>query len=240
MVQGRAARCATPTPGRSASAPGSVINKYKVAKHFDPQIADGSFSYQRKTEQINGEAALDGLYVLRTTCPRAAHHPASCASTSSSRWPSARTARSRTRRCAPDPSPPRRPRARALLPVPARLLPAVRAPSPARADAIHRRHTDRPDDPVAPARRPGREHQAAAPHPRRPACLQPRRPIAELGTVCRNQLRSATAHLSRLTNRNTVQAKALGLLDVTSPRAKAKPAATRIRANSGIRITTKN
>ena len=48
---------------------GRVINKYKVAKHFNLQIQDGSFSHERKTEQIIEEAALDGLYVLRTTCP---------------------------------------------------------------------------------------------------------------------------------------------------------------------------
>ena len=45
-----------------------MINKYKVAKHFDLQIADGWFSYERKTEQIATEAALDGIYALRTTC----------------------------------------------------------------------------------------------------------------------------------------------------------------------------
>jgi hypothetical protein len=48
---------------------GSVVNKYKVAKHFTLQIADGHFAYQRKTDQIIREAALDGLYVIRTTLP---------------------------------------------------------------------------------------------------------------------------------------------------------------------------
>ena len=48
---------------------GKVSNKYKVAKHFTLQIADGAFAYQRKTEQINTEAALDGLYAIRTTLP---------------------------------------------------------------------------------------------------------------------------------------------------------------------------
>jgi hypothetical protein len=48
---------------------GRVINKYKVAKHFTLQIADGQFAYQRNTEKIADEAALDGLYVIRTTCP---------------------------------------------------------------------------------------------------------------------------------------------------------------------------
>ena len=48
---------------------GRVINKYKVAKHFTLQIADGAFAYQRNSEQIISEAALDGLYVIRTTLP---------------------------------------------------------------------------------------------------------------------------------------------------------------------------
>ncbi len=48
---------------------GTDINKYDMAKHFTLTIADRTFSYQRKTEQISQEAALDGIYVLRTTCP---------------------------------------------------------------------------------------------------------------------------------------------------------------------------
>ncbi len=48
---------------------GRVINKYKVAKHFTLQIADGAFAYERNSEQITSEAALDGLYVIRTTLP---------------------------------------------------------------------------------------------------------------------------------------------------------------------------
>src|SRR6516164_3413769 len=55
--------------GKIGQRAGRVINKYKVAKHFELEIADGSFSYQRNTEQIAEEAALDGIYVLRTTCP---------------------------------------------------------------------------------------------------------------------------------------------------------------------------
>jgi transposase len=48
---------------------GRVVNKYKVAKHFTLDIADGHFAYERNTEQITNEAALDGLYVIRTTLP---------------------------------------------------------------------------------------------------------------------------------------------------------------------------
>jgi hypothetical protein len=47
---------------------GRVSNRYKVAKHFALAISDGSFSYARREERIAEEAALDGIYVLRTTC----------------------------------------------------------------------------------------------------------------------------------------------------------------------------
>ena len=48
---------------------GKVINNYKMAKHFDLEITDESFTYIRKTDQIAAEAALDGIYVLRTSLP---------------------------------------------------------------------------------------------------------------------------------------------------------------------------
>jgi hypothetical protein len=46
---------------------GSVVNKYKVAKHFELHIGDAAFGYSLKTGQIAAEAALDGLYVIRTS-----------------------------------------------------------------------------------------------------------------------------------------------------------------------------
>lgn len=48
---------------------GRVINKYKVSKHFDVEITETSMTYQRKHEQIQAEAALDGIYVIRTSVP---------------------------------------------------------------------------------------------------------------------------------------------------------------------------
>ncbi|MGH2862627.1 MAG: IS1634 family transposase [Solirubrobacteraceae bacterium] len=48
---------------------GRVVNKRKMAKHFTLQIADGAFSYQRNQEQIEQEALLDGIYVVRTGEP---------------------------------------------------------------------------------------------------------------------------------------------------------------------------
>ena len=46
---------------------GPALKRYKVKKHFEIQITDTTFTYQRKTEQIQAEAALDGIYVLRTS-----------------------------------------------------------------------------------------------------------------------------------------------------------------------------
>jgi len=54
--------------GQIGARAGKVVNKYKMAKHFTLAISDGAFAYERKTEQIQAEAALDGLYVIRTTC----------------------------------------------------------------------------------------------------------------------------------------------------------------------------
>ena len=69
MVDGPRGRLKRANAGKIGERAGRVVNKYKVAKHFELEIADGAFSYQRKTDQINSEAALDGLYVIRTSCP---------------------------------------------------------------------------------------------------------------------------------------------------------------------------
>ena len=48
---------------------GKVISKYKTGKHFEVTITDDSPSVERRPEQIDAEAALDGFYVLRTPVP---------------------------------------------------------------------------------------------------------------------------------------------------------------------------
>jgi hypothetical protein len=48
---------------------GTIINSYKMAKHFQVTITDTSLTIHRRTTQIETEAALDGIYVLRTTIP---------------------------------------------------------------------------------------------------------------------------------------------------------------------------
>lgn len=46
---------------------GRVVNKYKVAKHFDLTIDDARFDFVLREENVTAEAALDGIYVIRTS-----------------------------------------------------------------------------------------------------------------------------------------------------------------------------
>jgi ribosome-associated translation inhibitor RaiA len=50
---------------------GKVIGKYKVAKHFDLDIRDASLRYSINEARVAAEAALDGLYVIRTSVAHA-------------------------------------------------------------------------------------------------------------------------------------------------------------------------
>jgi transposase len=49
---------------------GRVVNKYKVAKHFELTIEDRRFDFKALEEHIAAEAALDGIYVIRTSVPQ--------------------------------------------------------------------------------------------------------------------------------------------------------------------------
>ena len=46
---------------------GKAIGKYKMGKHFRREITDTTFTYERDRDHIAAEAALDGIYVLRTS-----------------------------------------------------------------------------------------------------------------------------------------------------------------------------
>ena len=67
----RVQRLTNPLTGKEkiGLAVGKVIEKYKMSKHFELSIGETSFSFQRKAEQIAQEAALDGIYVVRTSLP---------------------------------------------------------------------------------------------------------------------------------------------------------------------------
>lgn len=48
---------------------GRVVNKYKVAKHFALTITDTSFRFSVREKQVEAEAMLDGIYLIRTNVP---------------------------------------------------------------------------------------------------------------------------------------------------------------------------
>ena len=70
-IQAAVARKRDPPRGTAeiALAVGAVVNRYKMAKHFDLDITDAHFSFTRKTTEIAAEAASDGIYVVRTSLP---------------------------------------------------------------------------------------------------------------------------------------------------------------------------
>jgi hypothetical protein len=57
---------------------GKVVNQYKVAKHFELSIGEKHFTFARKHEAIAAEAALDGIYIIRTSVSAQALDAAQC------------------------------------------------------------------------------------------------------------------------------------------------------------------
>jgi transposase len=57
---------------------GRIINQYKVAKHFKLAIGEASFTCTRDRQSIAAEAALDGLYIIRTSVDAAHMDSADC------------------------------------------------------------------------------------------------------------------------------------------------------------------
>ena len=195
---------------------GRVVNKFKVAKHFETEISDGHFAYQPKRDQIAAEAALDGLYVLRTTCP-----PQQLSAHAYKQLKMAERA-FRTMKDTIEVRPIHHhlePRVRAhvflcmlayyvCFELQQRLTPLLFTDETPLA----------PTDPVAPARRSPAATAKAGSHTTRddlPAHSLTDL-LSDLGTICRNQLRIGTSEhtFPRLTTPTTLQARALDLLDI--------------------------
>ncbi len=67
-------RVAKGTLGGAAAiglAVGPAVKRYRMKKHYEIEITDDHFSFTRKQAEIAAEAALDGIYVLRTSAPAA-------------------------------------------------------------------------------------------------------------------------------------------------------------------------
>jgi hypothetical protein len=220
MVEGPRGSLRSADAGKIGQRVGRTVNKYKVAKHFELTIADGTFAYERKTEQIEQEAALDGIYVLRTTCAKDMLTSQAVVRVYKQLKMAERAYR--TIKNALDVRPIRHhleDRVEAhfflfllayylLFELQARLAPML--------------YTDdtplTPTDPVAPPPRtpPPQNQTASGRTPDGLPAYSLADLIAELGTVCRNQLRIGESQhtFPRLTNRNPVQAKALELLNI--------------------------
>jgi transposase len=68
-IQGRVEQGMLTGEAEIGLAVGAVWNRWRVRKHFELEIADTSLAFSRKHQQIAAEAALDGIYVLRTSVP---------------------------------------------------------------------------------------------------------------------------------------------------------------------------
>ncbi len=72
-IQARVQRARKPLHGAAAigQAVGAVLGRRKMAKHFQISIGDDAFGFARNDVAIAAEAALDGIYVVRTNLPAA-------------------------------------------------------------------------------------------------------------------------------------------------------------------------
>src|SRR5260370_1041437 len=84
---------------------GKVISKQKTAKHFAVAITDDTLAVARRQDQIDAQAALDGIYVIRTPLPAATPAGPPTASAACSRTCPPCPA---TRSSSPAPAPPAR------------------------------------------------------------------------------------------------------------------------------------
>ena len=206
--------------GEIGTRAGKTVNKYKVSKHFELHIADGAFAFERKQQQIAQEAALDGLYVIRTTCP-AEQLTAQAAVRAYKQLKMAERA-FRTMKDTLE-----------IRPIHHHLEPRVRAhiflcmlayyvtfELAQRLTPIL--FTDQaplaPADPVAPAQRSKAakaKASSAATEDGHPASNLPDL-LAELATIARNEIRIGDAEntFTRLTKPTPLQARALDLLDI--------------------------
>jgi hypothetical protein len=60
---------------------GKVVGRYKMAKHYKLDITETTFAFTRDQDHITAEAALDGIYVIRTTIGREQMDPAKVVAT---------------------------------------------------------------------------------------------------------------------------------------------------------------
>jgi len=219
-VHGPRGRLRGADAGQIGQRAGTIVNKYKVAKHFTLTISDGQFAYERKTEQITREAALDGLYAIRTTLP--AERLGAAAAVRAYKQLKLNERAFRTMKDAIEIRPIHhhledRVRAHIFLcmlayyvayELQARLAPLLFTDENPACNT----------DPVAPATRSTAARAKAGSHTTpdgHPAQTLPDL-LADLATIARNQVRIATSEhtYTRLTTPTTLQTRALELIDI--------------------------
>ena len=197
-----------------------------MAKHFTSTITDTTLTFTRDTDQIDAEAALDGIYVLRTSV-RATdlRHRRACRRLQEPGPRRTRLPQPQGHRPgpAPDLPPPRRPRPRPRSDLHARRLPDL-APAPSLGPAdLHRReppHRRRPRRPRPPLHRRRRQSLPPHHHRRRPAHPQlprPARPPGHPHPQPRPLRRHRHHTVPMLTKPTPTQRRAFELLDAPIP-----------------------
>jgi len=220
MVEGERGTLKGADAGKIGERAGRVVNRRKMAKHFDLEIADGAFGYQRNQPQIDEEALLDGIYVLRTEEPK-------------SRIGAAAVVRAYKQLKVNEQSFRQMKTPLEIRPVHHRLDDRVRAHVFICMLARYVQHElanrlapmlfcdDTPlaaADPIAPSQRSPQAAAKAGSH--LTATGQPAHSLEDLlkdlGTLCRNELRigDSDATFTRLTTPTELQAEAFELLDI--------------------------
>ena len=80
-IQARVAAAKLVGADKIGVAAGKVVNRYKVSKHFELVITDNSLTFTRNEDNIKAEAAVDGLYIIRTSVKAERMDAASCVRT---------------------------------------------------------------------------------------------------------------------------------------------------------------
>ena len=176
---------------------GAVWNRYKVKKHFQVNITDDTFTYERKHEQIAQEAELDGIYVIRAGRIDPAELAAAGIVRAYKQLKEAEKGFGGDQgpaRGPPDPPPPRGPRPRTPADLHARRVRALAPTSRVGRAALPRRQPSL-------QRRPGRQgHPLARRRPARPAAAAPpSRSPATRSTASSTSSRTAPATRSAST-----------------------------------------
>ena len=221
MVEGERGTLRAADAAKIGTRAGRVVNKYKMAKHFELSIADGAFSFERKEAQITAEASLDGFYVIRTTCATSKLETSASVVRTYKQLKMAERA-FRTMKDMIEIRPIHhhledRVRAHAFL-----CMLAYYVAFEAHLRLAPLLFTDEeplaPVDPVVPAERSASARAKAGSartadgHTAHSFCDL----ISELGTLCRNEVRVGTSEhtYTRLTKANDLQARALELLEI--------------------------